>query len=292
LHTQDFLHGHNIRRDIRAAALSERLFRQSDPTYSLIASIPDAVTATQQFYVAAQDAYSASARSKMSRLEADSHGHHSGEKSHIRADTSPVILPFRETNPAGASGSHNGGSTVSAQARKPPSAAAINVPERFFWGRPHAAVDRARLFREFKTFVQLQLNTGKLKLDTLFVSDMQRLEETLREAGIRDVSSVVKPFVPKLRDALFADMEVHRGEIVDALEQALLSAELPDRLILYHAVARDPQVQSAAALVRNEHVARVAPTIDGNTVHTATFLKQPRALAVYTSYSELLQGPQ
>jgi hypothetical protein len=154
------------------------------------------------------------------------------------------------------------------------------VPERFFWGRPHAAIDRARLFREFKTFVQLQLNTGQLQLDALFLADMQQLEETLRTAGISDASSVVKPFVPKLRDALFADMEVHRGEIVDALEQALLSAELPDRLLLYHTIARDPQVLSAAALVRNEQVACVTPSGDN---------KAHRAQAEYTSYSELLQ---
>jgi hypothetical protein len=57
---------------------------------------------------------------------------------------------------------------------------------------------------------------------------------------------------PKIKESILADMDRNREAVTDDLELVLLVRELPDRLLLFKNIVKDPQVRVAAALVKGD----------------------------------------
>jgi hypothetical protein len=66
---------------------------------------------------------------------------------------------------------------------------------------------------------------------------------------------------PKIKEGIMSDMDKNKEAIVDDIELAILSRELPDRLLLFKNIVKDPQVRVAAALVRGDDTTVVKMTL-------------------------------
>lgn len=244
-----------MRRDIRAAALSEQITRNMDEVF---ASAPY-LTSMRQYYVPLQDTGARHSKKSTSVEEYYANvGKMTSDSPTARPEKttiSALSIPFRDVNdalPAQRSSVERrqfGSSTAATRS------GIARVPDRFFWGRARSVADRAQLFREFKQYMVQQLNSGEINLDAAFSAEERKLQSALESAGFDSSTGVVrKAIVPKLRDAFLSDMDLHRDSIVDGLERAILSSELPDRLVMLHGVLRDTQVGAAAKLARGEAV--------------------------------------
>lgn len=72
----------------------------------------------------------------------------------------------------------------------------------------------------------------------------------------------VKALQPRIATAVVADMDAHRASIVDSLELALLSREVPDRLLLYKSILADPQVEVAKNVLTGRRLEGKVPDVD------------------------------
>ncbi|KAJ1440508.1 hypothetical protein B484DRAFT_415530 [Ochromonadaceae sp. CCMP2298] len=153
------------------------------------------------------------------------------------ADVARAQRVKRMVNSVGSSGS--GAVGVSSQ-----------VPQYFFWGEAHAQSESDKVYNEFRKFVLRKIDTGELNIDAVVKPQIEALEKTLKEVGLGDAVAGVEQLRPQIRQALLQDMDKNKKFILDGVELAILSTELPDRLIVYHTVVQDPQVAMAGRLVR------------------------------------------
>ena len=73
--------------------------------------------------------------------------------------------------------------------------------------------------------------------------------QTLQDQGLTSAAAEVARIIPRVSEDLLTNMEANRKEIANSLELALLSRELPDRLLLFKAIQNDPQLKAAKDLI-------------------------------------------
>jgi len=77
----------------------------------------------------------------------------------------------------------------------------------------------------------------------------------------------VARIIPRVSEDLIANMEANRKEITNSLELALLSRELPDRLLLFKAIQNDPQLKAAKDLIMSrddKYASLLSPPKEGS----------------------------
>ena len=135
-----------------------------------------------------------------------------------------------------------------------------SVPRSFFWGQPLSAGFKDELYREFKNYVLKRIDRNDLSLDIALRSQLDELKAALASAGLDKVAVGVEDLRPKIRAAVLEDMDKNKRYITDGVELALLSRELPDRLIAYHTIIQDEQVHSAVELVSGKQLPLMTET--------------------------------
>eukprot|EP01039_Chlorochromonas_danica_P001705 gene1705-1863_t len=134
---------------------------------------------------------------------------------------------------------------------------ASQVSEQFFWGR-NSARARKELFPEFLQFLQARIKSGNVDLLSLSsYRALDDLQKTLEKENNHDYTLLIQQLdrdKAALVQDLIADISYHRKVVEADLELAVLSKELPDRLLIYRSVIADPQINTAAQLLRGESV--------------------------------------
>jgi len=123
------------------------------------------------------------------------------------------------------------------------------VPNSFFWGQPLDDRFKDALYQDFKSYVLRKIDRQDLSPDLALRSQLEDLKTALASIGLEKVALRVEDLRPKIRSAILEDMDKNKKFITDGVELALLSRELPDRLIIYHTVIQDDQVHTAFDLV-------------------------------------------
>jgi len=170
------------------------------------------------------------------------------------------------------------------------------VASEFFWGRPLQARFRDTLYRDFRAYVLNRLDgpgreEGFISLDGALRPQLNELKQSLTSAGLDRVASAVDALRPQIRAAVLANMDASRGSITDGVELALLSRELPSRLIAYHTIIQDQQVNAAFELVKGERLSdKNGPVPIPNTASRTKDFKEGKVDGKLVSYDTLLNG--
>ena len=128
------------------------------------------------------------------------------------------------------------------------------VPNSFFWGQPLDERFKDALYQDFKSYVLRRIDRQDLSPDLALRSQLEDLKTALASIGLEKVAVSVEDLRPKIRSAILEDMDKNKKFITDGVELALLSRELPDRLIIYHTVIQDDQVHTAFDLVSGKRL--------------------------------------
>ena len=132
------------------------------------------------------------------------------------------------------------------------------VPVNYFWGlnNPDAITDAdaSAIFNDFKKYVLKRVNDKDLtrKLDfeesTLVHTKLKDLEETILSLDLDENAEILKSLHSisgKVKQSILKDLDNNKKFVLDGVNLALLSRELPGRLIVYHTVIQDRQVNMA-----------------------------------------------
>jgi len=183
------------------------------------------------------------------------------------------------------------------------------VSSEFFWGRPLQARFHDSLYRDFKSYVLSRLDPSPspgrpqgednfISLDGALRSQLNELKQSLASVGLDRVASAVEALRPQIRAAVLENMDANQKVITDGVELALLSRELPSRLIAYHTIIQDEQVHAAFELVNGEKLPPARATMEAlkesGVVVTGTGQKMQQKEAAedgkLVSYDTLLSG--
>ena len=249
---QEFVQSNNVRGAMKAAALSERITRMGDAGYSYLmghmmgmgskGNMGGATsTAAQQYYVANHD------------VRVNNPARYSASGTLIS-----LLPPSLNMDTVAGTKQSRSSSTNNNDANN------INtiVPQRFFWGAPQSRFtdfltypnrgnsgSRERMYQQFKKYVLQKMDAHQLPFDVAATRQIEALENTMDLAWFKYVLPSAAQLKPRIKEAFLADMDKNRNRIGATAEAAVLSCELPSRLIFYHAVIQDPQVSAAARLV-------------------------------------------
>jgi hypothetical protein len=64
-------------------------------------------------------------------------------------------------------------------------------------------------------------------------SRIQKLEKEIRDEGFETIATDLKFIQDRVKESIYKDMDLNKDVIVDDIEMALYSRELPDRLLFY-----------------------------------------------------------
>jgi len=139
-----------------------------------------------------------------------------------------------------------------------------HVSEQFFWGASYSKSSvGSDLYDLFKQYVVSRIDKNEINIEAGLKSQIEDLEKTLTDGGLLDVKDSIELLRPKIRDSILKDMDKHKKYIIDGVELAILSTELPSRLVVYHTVLQDEQVYAALQLLKGEGVPLVATSSGG-----------------------------
>jgi len=145
------------------------------------------------------------------------------------------------------------------------------VSEQFFWGDGFTkGTVGNELYDLFKQYVIARIDKKEINIEAGLKSQIDELEKTLTDGGLLDVKDSIELLRPKIRDSILKDMDRHKKYITDGVELAILSTELPSRLVVYHTVLQDEQVHSALQLLSGEGVPLVATSSGMSTSTSST----------------------
>lgn len=125
--------------------------------------------------------------------------------------------------------------------------AAVN--DDAYWGGKRNHISSNTLFSKFNAYAQKRIRENQIDIDGPVKAQITQLEIALTESGLDSATSKVEELRRGIKDSISKDMVASKDLIVEDLEIGILSRELPDRLLMYKAVSKDPQVAAAKALL-------------------------------------------
>mmetsp|Transcript_21377 Transcript_21377/g.43493 ORF Transcript_21377/g.43493 Transcript_21377/m.43493 type:complete len:901 (+) Transcript_21377:312-3014(+) len=123
------------------------------------------------------------------------------------------------------------------------------------WSKSHELTDGFKVddatYKEFMKFVDEKQKSGDLKLEVLYDSQLKELSKKLKATGL-DSS---KRELDKLRDDIIKDVRkdfiAYKNEIIEDVEQNILSRYLPESMLIERGLRSDVQVENTAKFLKD-----------------------------------------
>jgi hypothetical protein len=146
-------------------------------------------------------------------------------------------------------------------------------------------IKQSALYDDFKRFLDELVAEKKVNIEFGLEAKINDLEKIVKEVGLNKFAESVESIRPRLKQSILEDMDRRRKDIVDEIEMAMLSRELPDRLLLYRAIKQDTHVQAALDFIKAGRISQEsqakAQTAIASTSSTASSKSSSDKLLTY-----------
>lgn len=124
------------------------------------------------------------------------------------------------------------------------------------WSKTHELTDNFKVdettYQDFQRFIQKRQDSGDMKLEVLYDLPLRDLQKKLKASKFDSSSRELDKLRADIIKDVKQDFTKYKKEIIEDLEQTILSRYLPDSMVIARGLKNDVQVAETAKLLKND----------------------------------------
>merc|ERR1712151_691162 len=108
-------------------------------------------------------------------------------------------------------------------------------------------------YKEFQNYVMTKQKNNEIKLEGLYLNDINDLKKALKSSGYKDSEKEVNKLQNLIISEVLNDFQKYKKDIKEDMTQNILARYLPESMLIQRSIKNDDQVNQAVKLLTNNN---------------------------------------